>query len=261
MKPGRVFLCAFLVGAVACAVAGYRARRRWAESSMTEAFQAPAPIGAPRATPRRTRASAKKGRGARRSSWTRGHPRRCGRGEARRNGRGCRTRERRRESAAKWAGEYVGSDLTTARFEGMPERVQPDDKARTRVEEPKPGQVVLIVVDSSNGSPLCSLNADATGSTATIHADQSCFGSGGHDRDGSRRPGQARRRPARLRRFRSRSRSTRATSRWMAKSPTISTASGAEHGRILAALPVRVGLSPSDRGDVVPAPGRLGSST
>jgi hypothetical protein len=82
-------------------------------------------------------------------------------------------------AVAKWAGEYVGSDLTTTRFEGMPERVQPDDKARTKVEEPKPGQVVLIVVDSSNGNPLCSLNADATGTTATIRADQSCFGSEG----------------------------------------------------------------------------------
>jgi hypothetical protein len=82
-------------------------------------------------------------------------------------------------AVAKWAGEYVGSDLTTTRFEGMPERVQPDDKARTRVEEPKPGQIVLVVVDSSNGNPLCTLNADATGTTATIHADQSCFGSEG----------------------------------------------------------------------------------
>jgi hypothetical protein len=82
-------------------------------------------------------------------------------------------------AVAKWAGEYVGSDLTTTRFEGMPERVQPDDKARTKVEEPKPGHVVLIVVDSSNGNPLCSLNADATGTTATIRADQSCFGSEG----------------------------------------------------------------------------------
>lgn len=81
------------------------------------------------------------------------------------------------KAVAKWAGEYVGTDLTTTRFEGLPERVQPDDKARTRVEEPRPGEAVLIVIDSSNGTPLCHLRADTTGTTATIHPYQECFGS------------------------------------------------------------------------------------
>jgi hypothetical protein len=177
MKPGRVFLC-LLVGAVACG-RGLPSSTSLGGKLDDEAFQAPAPD-------RRAKGDTEADAGVSEEKVAElaklldagpppdaavaEKPAATDAGAAPASDAG---------SAAKWAGEYVGSDLTTTRFEGMPERVQPDDKARTRVEEPKPGQVVLIVVDSSNGSPLCSLNADATGSTATIHADQSCFGSEG----------------------------------------------------------------------------------
>ncbi len=80
-------------------------------------------------------------------------------------------------AASGWAGEYVGSDVTTTRLSSMPERVQPDDKARTRVEESKSGRLSIVILDSSNGNTLCALSAQAKGTSADIASGQSCFGS------------------------------------------------------------------------------------
>jgi hypothetical protein len=77
--------------------------------------------------------------------------------------------------AVKWEGEYVGSDVTTTNLEGLSRSVQPDDKARTRVEDKGGGRVVFIIVDSSNGNPLCTVKANTSGDRATIEPNQDCF--------------------------------------------------------------------------------------
>ncbi len=177
MKPGHVFLC-LLVGAVACG-RGLPSSTSLGGKLDDEALQAPPPdrraktdgegdAGASEAEVKAPPKVADAGPPPDAAVAEKSEPTDAGAPTGSDAG-----------AVAKWAGEYVGSDLTTTRFEGMPERVQPDDKARTKVEEPKAGHVVLIVVDSSNGTPLCSLDADATGTTATIRADQSCFASEG----------------------------------------------------------------------------------
>jgi len=76
---------------------------------------------------------------------------------------------------AKWAGEYVGHDVTIIREAGQPENRMPDPKARTRVEEKGNGRIDIIIVNSATGDPLCTLDASTRGASATIDANQDCF--------------------------------------------------------------------------------------
>jgi hypothetical protein len=183
MKLGRVFLC-LLVGAVACG-RGLPSETSLGGKLDDEALEAPRPDRRANADTEPDAAVKEAPVEAQAKSADAGAPADAAVAEK-------AVAEKKEEPAdagapspsdagvtARWAGEYVGSDLTTTRFEGMPERVQPDDKARTKVEEPEPGRVVLIIVDSSNGSTLCTLDADATGTTANIRPGQSCFGSEG----------------------------------------------------------------------------------
>lgn len=176
MKPGRVFLC-LLFGAVACGH-GLPSSTSLGGKLDDEALQAPRPDRRAKAETETKAGMSDEEVRELAKALDAGPPDAAVAEKSEPADAGAPTTGNA-GAVAKWAGEYVGSDLTTTRFEGMPERVQPDDKARTRVEEPKPGEVVLVVVDSSNGTPLCSLNADATGAKATIRADQSCFGSEG----------------------------------------------------------------------------------
>ncbi len=178
MKPGRVFLASS--SELSRVVAGFRAPRRSAASSTTRRLQAPRPDRRAKVETEGRRLTRAKKKATEVSKIVDAGPppdaavaeksELCGRRGPDHGQRG---------SGREVGGRVRGERSTTTRFEGMPERVQPDDKARTRVEEPKPGEVVLVVVDSSNGNPLCSLNADATGGKATIRADQSCFASEG----------------------------------------------------------------------------------
>jgi hypothetical protein len=79
------------------------------------------------------------------------------------------------DASVKWAGEYVGSDLQVTRIQGRPDIRQPDDKARTRVEEKGSGRIALVIVNSLNGDTICSLNASTQGASASIDKGQNCF--------------------------------------------------------------------------------------
>jgi hypothetical protein len=73
-----------------------------------------------------------------------------------------------------WAGEYFGSDRHRMRLSGQPERVELDDKAHTRVEEPAPGIVLLSLVSSSDGKVICGVKARVTGNRAELEPGESC---------------------------------------------------------------------------------------
>jgi hypothetical protein len=75
-----------------------------------------------------------------------------------------------------WAGEYFGSDRHATRATGIPEKVELDDKAHTRVAEPSPGVVVFSLVSSGDGTVICSLKASATGNRAEVDPGESCGG-------------------------------------------------------------------------------------
>jgi len=75
-----------------------------------------------------------------------------------------------------WAGEYFGSDRHVTRATGIPEKVELDDKAHTRVAEPSPGVVVFSLVSSGDGTVICSLKARATGNSAEVEPGESCGG-------------------------------------------------------------------------------------
>ena len=73
-----------------------------------------------------------------------------------------------------WAGEYFGSDRQATLIEGKTEKVDLDDKAHTRVEEPSPGVVVFTLVSSGDGQPICSVKAHASGERAELDSGEYC---------------------------------------------------------------------------------------
>ncbi len=80
---------------------------------------------------------------------------------------------------AHWAGEYYGSDKLVRHFEGDPDDIELDDKAHTRIEEDKPGALVLSIVNSATGETICALRATAHGNEASFDPGQACFGDEG----------------------------------------------------------------------------------
>ena len=79
------------------------------------------------------------------------------------------------------AGLYAGSDSSTFRLSGMPERTEKDPKAKTRVSDKSDGSVDLIAIDSSNGKDICTLHATPKGKDRkefTVTPGQHCFESG-----------------------------------------------------------------------------------
>jgi hypothetical protein len=80
------------------------------------------------------------------------------------------------DPAPKWPGEYVGSDRLVRKFEDGPDDVQLDDKARTRVEQPSSGSLVISIINSASGDVICPLRASVSGNRATLEAGQTCFG-------------------------------------------------------------------------------------
>lgn len=95
------------------------------------------------------------------------------------------------EVPVNWPGEYVGEDVSEITSDAMPNRTDRDPKARTRIEQKRPTQLVVVIVDSASGNPMCSLDADVTGAEATLRPQQSCFGEEGSV-NGQVRTGKAR---------------------------------------------------------------------
>ena len=88
-----------------------------------------------------------------------------------------------------YAGEYIGSDTSTYKMDGM-ERAENDDKARTRVEGGGP-EISVIFVDSGTGKDICTLKAKSAGKTATVSAGQKCWGADGAGMSGTLTRGTA----------------------------------------------------------------------
>ena len=78
------------------------------------------------------------------------------------------------DAGGAWAGEYFGSDRHRIRLSGQPERVELDDKAHTRVEQPSPDRVLISLVSSSDGTVICTVKARVTGNRAELEAGESC---------------------------------------------------------------------------------------
>lgn len=76
-------------------------------------------------------------------------------------------------------GLYAGNDVATFRLQGLPEREQLDDKAKIRIEKASGGNVRIVLVNSEDGSDLCTLLARVEGNAALIEKPQPCFGSEG----------------------------------------------------------------------------------
>jgi hypothetical protein len=76
-----------------------------------------------------------------------------------------------------YAGEYVGSDVTETKIMGQ-ESSQKDDKARTRVDVAKNGELDVTFIDSSNGQDICTLHAKPDGKKATFAPGQKCWAEG-----------------------------------------------------------------------------------
>lgn len=92
-------------------------------------------------------------------------------------------------TAVVYAGEYVGSDTSTYKMEGM-ERDEKDDKARTRVEGAGP-DISVTFIDSGSGKDICTLKAQMTGKTGSFAAGQKCWGSDGPGMTGTLTRGSA----------------------------------------------------------------------
>lgn len=88
------------------------------------------------------------------------------------------------------AGEYVGSDVSRYKLGGM-ERDEKDDKARTRVAVPAPGEVAFTFLDSGTGKEICTLKATLAGKTATLTAGQKCWGTDDASMSGTLTKGSA----------------------------------------------------------------------
>jgi hypothetical protein len=78
------------------------------------------------------------------------------------------------DAGGPWAGEYYGSDRHKTRLSGQPERVELDDKAHTRVEQPSSDAVLISLVSSSDGKVICSVKARVKGDRAELEAGESC---------------------------------------------------------------------------------------
>jgi hypothetical protein len=75
-----------------------------------------------------------------------------------------------------WAGEYYGSDRHATRATDVPDKVELDDKAHTRVEQPSADRVVISLVSSGDGSVICTLKARVADTRAELEKGESCPG-------------------------------------------------------------------------------------
>jgi hypothetical protein len=76
-------------------------------------------------------------------------------------------------------GLYAGKDTAIFRLPGLPEREEHDDKAKIRIEKASGENVRIVLVNTTDGTDLCTLVARVDGNAAIIEKPQPCFGSGG----------------------------------------------------------------------------------
>jgi hypothetical protein len=81
-------------------------------------------------------------------------------------------------ATASVAGEYVGWDTTTYKVPNLPEAPQRDPKARTRVVKGAGDAIEIVIINSANGSDLCSVKGKLKAGTATLDKGQRCFEEG-----------------------------------------------------------------------------------
>jgi len=83
------------------------------------------------------------------------------------------------KAAPVFEGMYAGDDIAVFRITGLPEREQRDDKAKIRIEKNGETAVTITLINSEDGSDLCSLAARVEGNSALIESAQPCFSDGG----------------------------------------------------------------------------------
>ena len=83
------------------------------------------------------------------------------------------------KAAPLFEGLYAGYDIAVFRITGLPEREQRDDKAKIRIDETGEAAVTITLINSEDGSDLCSLAARVEGNSALIESAQPCFSDGG----------------------------------------------------------------------------------
>lgn len=76
---------------------------------------------------------------------------------------------------SEWLGTWSGKDTTRFVMDDSPERSFDDDQAKIRVARVGEQRISLVLVDSSDGSDLCALDADLVGKMAKLKSGQSCF--------------------------------------------------------------------------------------
>lgn len=79
---------------------------------------------------------------------------------------------------AQFAGTYAGKDRAVIRMSGKPEQVEDDPKARISVAEQGSDAIAITLINSSDGKPICTLNARREGDRAEVTPGQPCFASG-----------------------------------------------------------------------------------
>jgi hypothetical protein len=77
-----------------------------------------------------------------------------------------------------FAGEYLGEDVSIIDIDGLPKRTERDPNARTNVEQSADDRLEIILINSANGDPLCSIEAKVVGSEAVVTPGQTCFSEG-----------------------------------------------------------------------------------
>jgi hypothetical protein len=78
-------------------------------------------------------------------------------------------------AASSFLGDYRGDDVSTYRLGGTPEHADKDPNARVTVKSSEKTSIDVVLVDSSNGKDICTLNATLGEKNATITAGQKCF--------------------------------------------------------------------------------------
>jgi hypothetical protein len=73
------------------------------------------------------------------------------------------------------AGRYSGTDTVTILLAGTPSEPQVDDNAKIDVKEVGEQRVAITVVDSSQGTPLCTIEGKIAGFVITFDPGQDCF--------------------------------------------------------------------------------------
>jgi len=82
------------------------------------------------------------------------------------------------DSRAQFAGTYAGKDRAVIRMSGKPDQTEDDPKARISVAEQGSDAIAITLINTSDGKPICTLNARREGDRAEVAPGQSCFGGG-----------------------------------------------------------------------------------